>query len=191
MRGDTAFSTTEHFDRWTDEGVHFVFGYCGAPTLKQRADGLADENYVKLVRKAERALAENKKRRAKQPRVKQAVVVERGYLDMRLESEHIAEFEHQPARAKKKYRMIVLRKRIIEERNQLSLGTNIRYFFYITNDPDLTPEQVVFEANERCNQEKLISQLKTGVPSLKTPLNTLNANGALMVMAALAWSLEA
>lgn len=191
MRGDTAFSTTEHFDRWTDEGVHFVFGYCGAPTLKQRADELPDEDYVKLIRKAERALAEDKQRRAKQPRVKQAVVVERGYLDMRLESEHIAEFEHKPARAKKTYRMIVLRKRIIEERHQLSLGTNIRYFFYITNDPDLTPEQVVVEANERCNQEKLISQLKTGVPSLTTPLNTLNANGALMVMAALAWSLKA
>lgn len=191
MRGDTAFSTTEHFDRWTDDGVRFVFGYCGAPTLKQHADGLPDQDYAKLVRKAERALAENKRRRAKQPRVKQAIVVKRGYKDLRLESEHIAEFQHKPARANKSYRMIVLRKRIIEERHQLSLGTNIRYFFYVTNDPDLTPEQVVFEANERCNQEKLIAQLKGGVPSLTTPLNTLDANWALMVMASLAWSLKA
>jgi hypothetical protein len=191
MRGDTAFSMTEHFDRWTDDGVHFVFGYCGAPTLQQRADGLPEEDYAKLVRKAERALAEDKQRRAKQPRVKQAIVVERGYKDLRLESEHIAEFQHKPARAKKSYRMIVLRKRIIEERHQLSLATNIRYFFYITNDPDLTPEQVVFEANERCNQEKLIAQLKGGVRSLTTPLNTLEANWALMVIATLAWSLKA
>ena len=191
MRGDSAFSTTEHFDRWTDDGVRFVFGYLGAPTLKQRADGLPDEDYAKLVRKAERALAEDKKPRAKQPRVKQAVVVKRGYKDLRLESEHIAEFQHKPAKAKKSYRMIVLRKRIVEERHQLSLGTNIRYFFYVTNDPDLTPEQVVFEANERCNQENLIAQLKGGVRSLMAPLNTLDANGALMVMAALAWSLKA
>jgi hypothetical protein len=191
MRGDTAFSTTEHFDRWTEDGVRFVFGYCGAPTLKQRADGLPDDDYAKLIRKAERALAEHKQRRAKQPRVKQAIVRERGYLDLRLESEHIAEFEHQPARAKKSYRMIVLRKRIHEERYQLSLSTNIRYFFYITNDPNLAPEQVVFEANERCNQEKLIAQLKSGVRSLTTPLNTLDANWALMVMTTLAWSLKA
>lgn len=191
MRGDTAFSTTEHFDRWTDDGVHFVFGYLAAPTLKQRADGLPEDNYARLVRKAERALAEDKKRRAKQPRVKQSIVVERGYKDLRLVSEDLAEFQHKPSRAKKSYRIIVLRKHIIEERHQLSLGTNIRYFFYITNDPDLTPEQVVFEANERCNQEKLIAQLKGDVHSLKTPLNTLNANWALMVMTTLAWSLKA
>ncbi|WP_146658456.1 IS1380 family transposase [Enhygromyxa salina] len=191
MRGDSAFSTTEHFDRWTEDGVHFVFGYGGAPTLKQRADGLPEEDYAKLIRKAERALDEEKVRRAKQPRVKQSVVEERGYKDMRLESEHIAEFAHTPARAKKSYRMIVLRKTIIEERYQRSLGTNIRYFFYVTNDPDLTAEQVVIEANERCNQENLIAQLKGGVRSLTTPLNTLEANWALMVMTTLAWSLKA
>lgn len=191
MRGDSAFSTTEHFDRWTDDGIRFVFGYIGAPTLQQRADGLPEEDYAKLIRKADRALAEDKQRRAKQPRVKQAIVQERGYKDMRLESEHIAEFEHRPAKAKKSYRMIVLRKHIIEECKQLSLGTNVRYFFYVTNDPDLTPEQVVAEANERCNQENLIAQLKSGVHSLTTPLNTLEANWALMVIATLAWSLKA
>ncbi len=191
MRGDTAFSTTQHFDRWTEDGVRFVFGYIGSPTLQKRADGLSDEDYVELIRKAERALAEDKQRRAKQPRIKQAIVHERGYKDLRLESEHIAEFAHRPARAKKTYRMIVLRKRIIEERYQLSLGTNISYFFYVTNDPDLTPEQVVFEANARCNQENLIAQLKSGVRSLTTPLNTLEANWALMVMTTLAWSLKA
>jgi len=193
MRGDTAFSLTSNFDRWTDDGVHFVFGYIASASLRERADGIPEDEYETLTRKAERAFAEaqNKKRRAKQPRVKQAVVVERGYKNMRLESEDIAEFLHKPARAKKSYRMIVLRKHIVEEQGQLSLGTNIRYFFYVTNDPELTAEQVVFEANQRCNQEKLIAQLKSGVHSLTTPLNTLNANWALMVMATLAWSLKA
>jgi hypothetical protein len=71
------------------------------------------------------------------------------------------------------------------------LFDDVRYFFYITNDRDLTPEQVVFESNDRCDQENLIEQLKNGVRALHAPLNTLNANWAYMVMASLAWSIKA
>ncbi len=197
MRGDTAFSTTAHFDGWTDDGVRFVFGYIAGAALKDRADAIPEDEYEVLVRKAERALADAeakmraRKTRAKQPRVKQGIVRKRGYHNVKLESEQIAEFEHTPGRAKKPYRMIVLRKNLIEERGQLCLGTSVRYFFYVTNDPNLTAEQVVFHANERCNQENLIAQLKSGVNSLKGPLNKFVANWALMVMASLAWSLKA
>jgi len=130
------------------------------------------------------------KRRAKKPRVKDRVIQERDYYNIRLESEEIAEFEHKPSRAKQSYRMIVLRKNIIEERGQLTLGNKVRYFFYVTNDRDLTAKEVVFHANERCNQENLIAQLKGGVHSLKGPLNQFVANWALMVMVSLAWTLK-
>ena len=52
-------------------------------------------------------------------------------------------------------------------------------------------EQVVHEANGRCNQENLLDQLKNQVRALHAPLNTLDANWAYMVIAALAWSLKA
>lgn len=198
VRGDSAFSTTAHFDRWTDDGVHFVFGYGACKSLKDRADAIPDDEYELLVRKAAQALEQKsdvnqrvKKARAKQPRVKDRIVRERGYHNVKLESEEIAEFEHKPTRSKQSYRMIVLRKNIIEERGQLSLGTNVRCFFYVTNDRDLTAKEVVFHANERCNQENLIAQLKGGVNSLKGPLNQFVANWALMVMTSLAWSLKA
>ena len=55
----------------------------------------------------------------------------------------------------------------------------------------MSREEVVREANQRCNQENLISQLKTGVRALHAPVNTLHANWAYMVMAALAWSIKA
>lgn len=191
LRGDTAFSMTANLDRWTDDGVRFVFGYIAAPSLKERADGLPEDEYEVLVRKAELALAEDKSRRAKQPRVKEEIVERRGYLNTRLESEDLAEFEYRPTRAKKTYRMIVLRKNLVEEQGQLCLGNKVRYFFYVTNDESLTAEEVVAEANGRCNQENLIAQLKGGVRSLHSPLNTLEANWAYMVMASLAWSLKA
>ena len=46
-------------------------------------------------------------------------------------------------------------------------------------------------SNERCNQENLIAQLKSGVHALETPLDNLLSNWAYMVMASLAWSLKA
>ena len=62
---------------------------------------------------------------------------------------------------------------------------------YITNDRDLSCTEVVREARQRCDQENLIAQLKGGVRALHAPVNTLHANWAYMVMAALAWSLKA
>ena len=85
----------------------------------------------------------------------------------------------------------MLRKLIDEERGQLCIGSDFRYFFYVTNDRKLTQAEVIAEANGRCNQENLIAQLKNGVRALHAPLNTLDANWAYMVIASLAWSIKA
>jgi hypothetical protein len=50
---------------------------------------------------------------------------------------------------------------------------------------------VVFEANDRCDQENLIAQLAGGVRALSAPVDNLNSNWAYMVMTALAWNLKA
>ena len=65
------------------------------------------------------------------------------------------------------------------------------YFFYITNKRDIAAEEIVWESNDRCNQENLIAQLKSGVHALETPLDNLESNWAYMVMASLAWNLKA
>lgn len=105
--------------------------------------------------------------------------------------EEVAEFEHKPSKAKKQYRFVVVRKTVVEERGQRCLGETYRYLFYITNDREMSCEEVVREANGRCNQENLIDQLKNGVRALRAPLNTLEANWAYMVIASIAWSLKA
>lgn len=189
LRGDTDFSLTAHIDGWDAQGVRFIFGYDANPTFVERAQCLPDDDYVELVRKADQLFTG--KPRSKPPRVKEHLVRERGYRNMTLWREDLAEFEHKPARAKATYRIVVLRKEILEHEGQHFLGTRDRYFFYITNDRHLTPEQVVREANDRCNQERIIEQLKGGVRALHAPLNTLHANWAYMVMMALAWSLKA
>jgi hypothetical protein len=189
LRGDTDFSQTEHLDRWDAEGVRFVFGYDARPGLVQRADVLDESDYTRLEREADQVFSG--KRRAKQPRIREQIVRERGFKNLVLVREDVAEFEYRPTKTTRSYRMIVLRKKIDEERGQLCLDTHDRYFFYITNDRDMAAEQVVREANDRCNQERLIEQLKGGVRALHAPLNTLNANWAYMAIASLAWTLKA
>ena len=189
LRGDTDFSLTANFDRWDATGIRFVFGYDANQLLKSMAEGIPEDEYAELMRHADDAFSGIE--RAKQPRVKEKLVKEREYLNIRLESEDVAEFEYKPSKTKKIYRMVVVRKNLVEERGQIQLCDRVRYFFYITNDRTMTKEEVVAEANQRCNQENLIAQLKDGVRALHSPLNTLEANWAYMVMAALAWNLKA
>ncbi|MBA2683108.1 MAG: IS1380 family transposase [Gemmatimonadaceae bacterium] len=187
LRGDTDFTMSTHLDRWDDDGVRFVLGYDANPTFVDRAENVHPNDYEELVREARRVFSST---RAKKPRIKEEIVKERGYLNKRLISEDTAEFEHKPSKAKKSYRIVVLRKYIVEERGQLTLSEDFRFFFYVTNDRTLTQAQVVAESNARCNQENLIEQLKNGVRALHAPVNTLNANWAYMVIASLAWTLK-
>jgi Transposase DDE domain len=66
-----------------------------------------------------------------------------------------------------------------------------RYFFYLTNDRTTPASEIVFLANDRCDQENVIAELKSGVKALAMPVDDLVSNWAYMVMASLAWSLKA
>jgi hypothetical protein len=191
FRGDTDFSQTRHLDRWTADGIRFVFGYDAKANIKALADDLDVGDFRELERRAKRAFVEEDDRRARPRRFKEEFVREKGYKNIRLKSEDVAEFDYRPRACANTYRMVVVRKNLSIEQGDEVLFDDIRYFFYITNDRELTVEQVVFESNDRCNQENLIGQLKSGVRALHAPVNTLNANWAYMVMVSLAWSLKA
>ena len=76
------------------------------------------------------------------------------------------------------------------KRGQQLLIPETRYFFYITNDREKSACEIVFESNDRCNQENLIGQLKSGMNALSMPLDNLNSNGMYLVAACLAWTLK-
>jgi hypothetical protein len=50
----------------------------------------------------------------------------------------------------------------------------------------MTAAEAVFSANDRCDQENLIAQLKSGVYALTSPVDDPVSNWAYMVMASLA-----
>jgi hypothetical protein len=87
--------------------------------------------------------------------------------------------------------MVVVKKNISVEKGEKVLVDQIVYFFYITNDWVSAADAIVFSAKDRCDQEKLLAQLGGGVRALRAPVDTLESNGAYMVMTALAWNLKA
>jgi hypothetical protein len=129
--------------------------------------------------------------RQKRARVKEQIVVQKGYENKVLIGEEVAEIRYQPQRCQRAYRLVILRKNISVQRGERVLFDEIKYFFYISNREDLEREGVVGWANQRCNQENVIEQLKNGVNAMRMPVDDLVSNWAYMVMAALAWNLKA
>jgi hypothetical protein len=190
MRGDTQFAQTKHLDRWDEaDDVWFVFGSEAHDSLKARADELPAQAY-RLLNRPPRYQMKTAPRQ-KPERVKPEIVRERGYETIELLEERVAEVDYRPTACKTRYRMVVLRKRVGVDKGQMRLFEEYRYHFYITNDRDMTAEEVVFSANDRCDQENLIARLKSGVRALTTPVDDLVSNWAYMVMGSLAWSLKA
>ncbi len=189
FRGDTDFSQTAHLDRWAAADVRFIFGYDAYATLIRDADALPASAWTPLVRRPLAAVQTEP--RARPTNVKAATIVAREFKTLRLEAEAVAEFPYRPTACAHAYRMVVVRKNISVERGEQRLFDQIRYFFYITNDGETPQPEIVFLANDRCQQENLIDQLKHGVGATRMPVDTLLSNGAYMVMAALAWTLKA
>lgn len=189
LRGDTDFSLTREFDRWSEDGVRFVFGFDRNRKALAWAEAAPEEGYEELVRHTERAIATES--RARPENVKERIVCEREFKKLGLNYEDVVDFPYRPTRCGKEYRVIALRKNITVSRGHQALFDEIRYHFFITNDWEMKLHEVVREAHQRCNQENLIQQLKNGVRALHAPVNTLLANWAFMVMASLGWSIKA
>jgi hypothetical protein len=188
LRGDTDFSLTKHFDRWS-ERVDFVFGMDAHAALVERAETLPEGAWRVLRRKPKYEVKTRERQRPEN--VKEQIVIEREFKNIRLESEHVASISYRPVKCKKGYRLIILRKNLSIERGEKVLFDDVRYFFYITTREDLSAAQVVELANGRCDQENVIEQLKNGVGAMRMPVDNLLSNWAYMVMAALAWNLKA
>ena len=190
LRGDTDFSQTKHLDRWSaDPRVRFIFGLDKSWAKHVLADDLQAAAWHKLDRPARYQVKTQP--RQKPTRVKEQIVREREFENKRLVSEYVAEMPYRPTACKNTYRLIVVRKNLTVEKGELRLFDDYVYFYYLTNDWTSTPAEIVFEANQRCNQENLNAQLKGGVRALQAPVDNLESNWAYMVMTALAWNLKA
>jgi hypothetical protein len=189
FRGDTDFSQTKQLDAWDAEGVTFLFGMDARPNLKAIAEDLPATDWKELQRPPQ--YAARGKPRKRPEKVKDRIVGERGYKTLTRTREDVAEVAYRPTACQRAYRLIIIRQTIQVEEGQARLFDEIRYRFYLTNDREITPRGAVFKANDRCDQENLIAQLKGGVHALRAAVDNLVSNWAYMVMTSLAWNLKA
>jgi hypothetical protein len=189
LRGDTDFTQSHKLDGWDDDGVEFLFGIDAMPNLVQIANELPESAWKRLVRRPKYEVQTEE--RSRPENVKERIVREREFQNIRLSSEDVTEFDYRPTACRKIYRMVALRKNLTVEKGEHALFDDVRYFFYISNQYDLWPDGVVGRANGRCNQENLIEQLKNGARAMEMPVGDLTSNWAYMVMASLAWTLKA
>jgi Transposase DDE domain group 1 len=190
LRGDTDFSQTQHLDRWhADPRVRFLFGFDAMANVVDIAERWPEKHWKKLERPPRYQPVTDPRRRP--ANVQDRIVRQRGFETLRLQSEEVAEFNYRPTACRQEYRMIVVRKNISREKGETRLYDEIRYFFYLTNDWLSEPDELVFLANDRCDQENLLAQLHGGCHALHAPVDNLESNWAYMVMMALAWNLKA
>ena len=189
LRGDTDFTQTEKLDGWDDAKVGFIFGIDAMPNLVAMADGLPDSAWKRLVRGPKYEVQTQPRTRPEN--VKERIVRQREFENIRLDGEDVAEVGYRPTKCRKIYRLVVVRKNLTVAKGERALFDDVCYFFYISNRNELWPEAVVARANGRCNQENLIEQLKNGARAMEMPVGDLVSNWAYMVMASLAWTLKA
>jgi hypothetical protein len=189
-RGDTDFSQTAPLDRWgAVEGVRFLFGMGVNPALTAPAEGLPAGAYGFLERPPKSEIHTAPRQRPE--RVKAEVVRRRGFATIHTLEEMVAEFDYRPTAGWATYRVVVLRKRLGIDRGSVRVREEYRSFFFITNDREAAADELVLEANGRCDQEDVIAQLKGGVHAPLAPVSDLVSNWAYLVMASLAWTLKA
>lgn len=189
LRGDTDFTQTAYLDSWHQDKVQFIFGMDAKSNLVDMAESLGKKAWKPLCRGPKYKVKTRPRHRPEN--IKEAIVRERRYENIRLQWEDVAEFDYAPGLCRRSYRVVVVRKNLTIEQGNLALFDDVRYFFYITNNRGKTAAAIVKSANDRCNQENLIGQLKSGVNALNMPVDNLVSNWAYMVMASLAWSLKA
>jgi hypothetical protein len=188
LRGDTDFTLTAQLDRWHSQGIKFILGMDAHSKVVQLAEALPEEAWKPLERLPRYQIATEPRRKA--PRVKEAIVRFKGYLNKKLVGESVAEFNYQPLKSSRSYRLVVVRKNISHQKGEAVLFEDIQYLFYLTNHTDYRLEQIVVLANGRCDQENVIEQLKNGVNAMRMPVDDLWSNWAYMVTSALAWNLK-
>lgn len=189
LRGDSDFTQSRELDRWDSQGVRFLFGIDAMANLVEHARNLPESAWQPLSRPARYQVKTTPRQRPQN--VKEQIVRERQFQNLRLLSEEVAECSYRPTACQKLYRLVIVRKNLSVQKGQEVLFDDIRYFFYLSNDWGGSGQDLVFQANDRCDQENLIEQLKNGVQAMRNPLDNLHSNWAYMVMAALAWSLKA
>lgn len=115
---------------------------------------------------------------------------QRGYRELRLTRQWIAEVPWTPSDSDKPYRLVIRRQLIKHYKGQQFLFEDYRYRFILTDlPPSASTARVVDLTYERCDQENLIEQMGSGLAAWRMPVAGFVGNSVWLEIARLAWNL--
>lgn len=197
VRGDSHFDQREIREACEQAGVNFAFV---SPSWSDRPGKAARiKDWRPFRTRAQRARTERESKpdfdpRWRKPNKKRMAVVARGYTNIDLARQWVAEIPHRPPGSDKTYRLII-RKQLLDiesgQAGQRELWQRYRYRFVISDLPDdWSAEEVIDATYQRCDQENLIEQMGSSLAMWRLPVAEFDGNRAWLEIARLAWNLR-
>lgn len=196
VRADSDFDRKDMREACEKNNAFFAFVGRAHEGRPEAAMALPDETFVPFRTRAQRQRDERRRtsRRprpgARKPNRRRQRARERGYKELRLVGQEIAETTYQPHGSNKRYRLIIRRQVIEHRKGQRYLFHDYRYRYVVTNLPaSVSAEQVIDHTYQRCDQENLIEQMGSGLASWRMPVAEFDGNAAWLEIARLAWNM--
>lgn len=195
VRGDSDFDRRDVRQACEAHGAYFAFVGRETRNRPAMAENLEEKQWRPFRTRSARQRAEQAKRpgyerRRKQHNRRRRKARQRGYNELALVKQWVAETTYRPAGSANSYRLIIRRQRIEHRQGQRFLFEEYRYRYVVTNLPtSWSPQDVVDQTYERCDQENLIEQMGSGLAAWRMPVAEFAGNCAWLEIARLAWNL--
>jgi hypothetical protein len=192
VRADSDFDRRDVREACEAEGAWFAFVAREASNRLAWAEAIPESAWKPFRTRAHRDsqarrgfTARRKKHNRRRRRARA-----RGYTDLKLVRQWVAEIPWTPPGSEKNYRMILRRQRIEQSEGQKYLFDFYRYRYVVTNLPNSwSAEEVIDATYQRCDQENVIEQMSSGVALWRMPVAEFEGNCAWLEIGRLAWNL--
>jgi hypothetical protein len=194
VRADSDFDRRDVREACEAEGACFAFVAREATNRLSWAEAIPESAWQPFRTRAHRGQQVRRARpgfcpRRKKRNRRRRRARERGYTNLQLVRQWVAEIPWTPSGSTKSYRMI-LRRQLIEESDQEHLFDFYRYRYVVTNLPaSWSVEEVIDATYQRCDQENVIEQMGNGIALWRMPVAEFEGNSAWLEIGRLAWNL--
>jgi hypothetical protein len=190
----TADSDYDRFDvRYACESHGCYYAFVGrefenrpaiADSLKNWSTFRTRAHRMRKAREVEREVIKRRKKRDRRRRRSR----ERGYKNLQLAKQHVAETEGPDGSR------LIVRRQLLDidqgKGEQREMWQEQRYRYVVTNLPrDWSIEDVLDATYMRCEQENVIAGLGSGIAAWRMPVAEMRGNAAWLEIARLAWNL--
>jgi len=194
VRADSDYERKDILQTCQRHGAYFALVGRAFRNRPGIAESIPEQEWIPFTTRAERQKEERRKKgatsRRRRGNLRRERARERGYKDLYLAGQWVAEVPWTPKGLEEPCRLIIRRQLIEHRRGQQFLFTDYRYRYVLTNLPPSWSAQAVIDATyERCDQENVIEQMGSGLAAWRMPVGEFAGNSAWLEIARLAWNI--